>query len=127
VRLQPIETSRWDRSNIQAIDVRAVGQIVDPVRIVGDRCANQSLPHRFDHLFLAALHDRYKREHVLLHRNTLLSVCCVDYHRTQVRASFFFDHPLAIRCCHVRHTGLCEILLNHGPGPLCHLHIGERR
>ena len=84
VRLQPIQSGGGDRPDVQAVDVRGVGQLANEFLIVCDRRADQCVIDFLEHVRLRALHDRGEREHVLLFSDRVVRRLAMYYHRSQI-------------------------------------------
>ncbi len=93
MRLKPVELNRWERPDVEAIDVRSVDQSALKLLVFGDGGANEGGTNRIEHFFLRALHDGHEREHVLLLGDGGLGRVAEDHSRPQVIAAFFLHQP----------------------------------
>ncbi len=65
MRLEPVEFGRRDRADVQAVDVRRVGQLALPLLVVRDRRRDERRADLLYHQLLRILNDCDVREHVL--------------------------------------------------------------
>ncbi len=93
MRLEPVEFCRRDWADVQAVDVRCVGQLALPLAVVRDRGRHECLADFLNHLFLWTLDHRDVREHVFGVGNTRVGRWAMDHPRPKIGAAFFLDQP----------------------------------
>src|SRR4029450_3900397 len=66
VRLHPVQLCRWNRPEIQAIDVHRVDELLSEFGLTRDRAAYKCRADRVEHLCFRTLDDGHERKHVFL-------------------------------------------------------------
>ena len=113
VRLKPVDLVRWNRSDVETIDVRRVQQVPLKLLVLCDGRANERLTNPFQHSLLRALHHTHKRKHKFLVGDGRFRRATVHDRRAEKGGSLASDQARAKLGGEVRDVGMLAILLNH--------------